>query len=158
WIRPTGAACVIGVGGGRDIESALHFGHDSVFAVEINPLMNDMLRQVRSESPILSDPRVKVLVGDGRAVIAAHAPHCDTLQVSLVDTWAATGAGAFAHTEATLYTREAWSLLLQRVDPGGVLTFSRWYSPGKTSETARLLSLSVASLLERGVRDPAQHI
>jgi SAM-dependent methyltransferase len=158
WIRPTGPACVIGIGGGRDIESALYYGHDSVFAVEINPLMIDMLRQVAAESPILADPRVNIYIGDGRSVIASHAPHCQTLQVSLVDTWAATGAGAFAHTEATLYTREAWSLLLQRVDPGGVLTFSRWYSPGKTSETARLLALAVASLLERGVKNPADHI
>ena len=155
WIRPDGPACVIGVGGGRDIESALYFGHDSVFAVEINPLMIDMLRQVRAESPILDDPRVTVVVGDGRSVIAARAPRCRTLQASLVDTWAATGAGAFAHTEATLYTREAWALLLQRVAPDGVLTFSRWYSPGQTSETARLLALATASLLERRVERPA---
>jgi len=158
WIRPTGPACVIGVGGGRDIESALYFGHSSVFAVEINPLMIDMLHEVESQSPILSDPRVQVHVGDGRSVIAAQAPHCESLQVSLVDTWAATGAGAFAHTEATLYTREAWSLLLQRVDPGGVLTFSRWYSPSQTSETARLLALATGSLLERRVQNPADHI
>lgn len=158
WIRPTGPACVIGIGGGRDIESALYFGHDSVFAVEINPLMIDMLRKVQDEAPILKDPRVKIRIGDGRSVIAAEAPHCQTLQVSLVDTWAATGAGAFAHTEATLYTREAWQLLLQRVDPGGVLTFSRWYSPGQTSETARLLALATGSVLERGVKNPADHI
>jgi hypothetical protein len=78
--------------------------------------------------------------------------------VSLVDTWAATGAGAFAHTEATLYTQEAWSLLLQRVEPDGVLTFSRWYSPSQTSETARLLALAVASLLERNVARPEDQI
>jgi hypothetical protein len=76
----------------------------------------------------------------------------------VVDTWAATGAGAFAHTEATLYTREAWQLLLQRVDPSGVLTFSRWYSPGQMSETARLLALATGSLLERHVHNPAEHI
>jgi hypothetical protein len=66
--------------------------------------------------------------------------------------------GAFAHTEATLCTREAWSLFLRRVEPDGVLTFSRWYSPTQTSETARLLSLGVASLLERHVDEPEKHI
>lgn len=158
WIRPTGQACVIGVGGGRDIEGALEFGHSSVFAVEINPLMIAMLRELAAQSPILADERVKVVVGDGRSVMAAEAPHCETLQASLVDTWAATGAGAFAHTEATLYTREAWSLFLDRVSPSGVLTFSRWYSPGATSETARLLALAVGSLLERGVKNPEEHV
>jgi hypothetical protein len=158
WIRPDGRACVIGVGGGRDIESALYFGHSSVFAVEINPLLIRTLEHFRDESPIVSDPRVEIHVGDGRSVVAALAPHCRVLQGSLVDTWAATGAGAFAHTEATLYTREAWSVFLQRVEPDGVLTFSRWYSPSQTSETARLLSLGVASLLERHVEQPEKHI
>jgi hypothetical protein len=158
WIRPGGPACVIGAGGGRDVESALLFGHNSVFAVEINPLMIEMLERFRAESPILNDPRVKIYVGDGRSVITARAPRCRALQVSLVDTWAATGAGAFAHTEATLYTQEAWSLLLQRVEPDGVLTFSRWYSPSQTSETARLLALAVASLLERNVARPEDQI
>jgi hypothetical protein len=158
WIRPTGPACVIGVGGGRDIASALLAGHSSVFAAEINPLMVKMMRELAVDSPILTDPRVKIVVGDGRSVMAAEAPHCETLQASLVDTWAATGAGAFAHSEATLYTREAWSLFLDRVSPSGVLTFSRWYAPGRTSETARLLALSVASLLDRGVKNPEEHI
>ena len=158
WIRPDGRACVIGIGGGRDIESALYFGHSSVFAVEINPLMIRALKHVQSESPILADPRVEVHVGDGRSVIGALAPQCRVLQGALVDTWAATGAGAFAHTEATLYTREAWSLFLKRVEPDGVLTFSRWYSPNEPSETARLLSLGVASLLDRHVEEPEKHI
>src|SRR4029079_13633319 len=42
--------------------------------------------------------------------------------------------------------------------PDGVLTFSRWYSPGQTSEAARLLAVATASLLERHVQNPADHI
>jgi hypothetical protein len=80
------------------------------------------------------------------------------LQASLIDTWAATSAGAFAHTEATLYTREAWSLFLRRVEPEGILTFSRWYDPAHVSETARLISIAVASLLDRGVAHPRDHL
>ncbi len=157
WIRPDGQACVIGVGGGRDLAGALVFGHSSVLGVEINPLLVGMLRGIPTRSPILSDPRVTVHVGDGRSVIAALAPRCRTLQASLVDTWAATGAGAFAHTEATLYTRESWALLSRRVEPDGVLTFSRWYSPSQVSETARMVALAMATLLDRHVAIPSQH-
>ena len=157
WLRPDGPACVVGVGGGRDIASALLFGHSEVLGVEVNPLIVDMLRAMQAESPILADPRVKVVVGDGRSVLAQTAPRCRTLQASLVDTWAATGAGAFAHTEATLYTREAWSLFLERVAPDGLLTFSRWYAPAAASETSRLVALTVAALLDRGVANPSKH-
>lgn len=157
WIRRDGLACVIGVGGGRDLESALVFGHPQVLGVEINPLLVGMLHTIHRDSPVADDPRVTLVTGDGRSVLTQLAPHCSTLQASLIDTWAATGAGAFAHTEATLYTREAWALFLKRVEPDGVLTFSRWYSPTRVSETARLVSLTVTSLLDRGVANPPDH-
>ncbi len=157
-LRPNGTACVIGVGGGRDLESALIYGHDRVIGVEINPGMIRMLRRVAAQSPILNDPRVQVIEGDGRAVYSELREQCRVLQASLVDTWAATGAGAFAHTESTLYTREAWAIFLRRVEPDGILTFSRWYDPTRVSETSRLVSLAMASLVDRGVAQPRRHI
>ncbi len=157
-LRPHGTACVIGVGGGRDLISALVYGHDQVLGAEINPAILGMLRAVSNRSPILLDPRVHVVNADGRAAFAHTREHCEVLQASLVDTWAATSAGAFAHTEATLYTREAWAVFLDRVAPRGVLTFSRWYEPTQASETSRLVALAVASLLDRGVAHPRDHI
>ena len=156
-LRPGGTACVIGVGGGRDVVAALHYGHPRVFGIEINPAMVELLRWASRVSPIITDPRVQIVTGDGRAVLARTNVQCSVLQASLIDTWAATSAGAFAHTEATLYTREAWALFLRRVEPDGILTFSRWYSPDHVSETARLISLSMASLIDRGVANPRDH-
>lgn len=157
-LRPTGRSCVIGIGGGRDLLTALLYGHDEVWGIEINPSMVHMLESIQSFSPILADERVHVIVGDGRAELARSGLRCQVLQASLVDTWAATSAGAFAHTESTLYTREAWALFLDRVAPEGILTFSRWYEPTRVSETSRLLSLAVASLLDRGAANPRDHI
>ncbi len=157
-IRPEGTSCVMGVGGGRDLETALLVGHDRVRGFEINPAMVAMLHHVHATSPVLDDPRVKVTLGDARTELARSDVQCRVLQASLVDTWAATSAGAFAHTEATLYTLEAWSLFLRRVEPDGVLTFSRWYEPTKPSETSRLVALAVGALLQRGVARPREHI
>jgi hypothetical protein len=78
--------------------------------------------------------------------------------MSLIDTWAATGAGAFTLTENGLYTREAWRIFLDRLTPGGLFSVSRWFSPETISETSRLLALGVASLLDRGVRRPVNHV
>ena len=157
-LRPDGTSCVMGTGGGRDLETALLFGHDPVIGFEINPSMVALLRHVRVDSPILDDPRVKIVVGDARTELARTGVRCRVLQASLVDTWAATSAGAFAHTESTLYTLEAWSLFLRRVEPDGILTFSRWYDPTKPTETSRLVALAVGALLERGVSRPRDHI
>jgi hypothetical protein len=157
-LRPDGIACVMGTGGGRDLETALLFGHSRVLGFEINPSMVTMLRRVHAYSPIIDDPRVHIVIGDARSELARTDVHCRVLQASLVDTWAATSAGAFAHTESTLYTLEAWSLFLRRVEPDGVLTFSRWCEPTNPGETSRLVALAMGALLERGVAHPRDHV
>ena len=158
YLRPHGTACVIGVGGGRDIESALVFGHEQVVAAEINPDLVKALRQVHETVPVTDDPRVTLINGDGREVFARFKGKCSVIQASLVDTWAATTAGAFAHAEASLYTREAWSIFLDRLEPGGILTVSRWFTTNNPMESGRLVSLAMASLRDRGATDPAAHI
>ena len=76
--------------------------------------------------------------------------------MSMVDTWAATGAGAFSLSENGLYTVEGWRKFLGSLAPNGVFTVSRWYSPKDVDETGRLLSLAKATLLDMGVPDPRQ--
>jgi len=78
--------------------------------------------------------------------------------VSLIDTFAATAAGAFALTENSIYTVEAWKLFLDRLSPQGVLSFSRWYVPGMPSEVYRLTSLAATSLARSGAARPRQHL
>jgi hypothetical protein len=157
-LRPGGTACVIGVGGGGDILAALVHGHTDVLGVEVNPAIVRMMEEVAPQSPVLRDPRVHVVVGDGRTELARPGVSCRVLQATLVDTWAATTAGAFAHTETTLYTLEAWRTFLRRVEPDGIVTFSRWYDAPNIDETVRLVALAVAALLDRGVTHPRDHV
>jgi hypothetical protein len=158
WLRPGGLACVIGVGGGRDVLTALSVGHPRAVGIEINPGIGEMLEHVAPDSPLVRDPRFRLVIGDGRAELGRLGERCAVLQASLVDTWAATAAGAFAHSEATLYTREAWGLFLDRVEPDGVLTFSRWHVVGASAEVGRLVALASSALRDRGVREPWRHI
>jgi hypothetical protein len=48
--------------------------------------------------------------------------------------------------------------MLGRLSDRGILSVSRWFSPSDVSETSRLVSLGVATLVGMGVSDPAQHI
>ena len=78
-------------------------------------------------------------------------PRFDVIQMSLIDTWAATGAGAFTLSENGLYTVEGWRIFLDHLEPNGLFSVSRWYSPDALSETNRLISLAAMSLLRRGI-------
>jgi hypothetical protein len=78
--------------------------------------------------------------------------------MSLADTWAATGAGAFSLSENGLYTVEAWKIFLDRLGNNGVFTVSRWFNPDNPGETARIVSLAAAALISAGIKDPSSHI
>ena len=158
-IRQHGDVAIIGVGGGRDILSAIRGGSRSILGIDVNGIMIDLLQgSHRAFARIADRPEVTLVHDDGRAHLTRSARQFDVIQMSLVDTWAATGAGAFTLSENGLYTREAWRVFLDRLAPGGVLSVSRWFNPDNTSETNRLVGLGVAALLDRGVARPAEHI
>ena len=95
---------------------------------------------------------------EARSYIARQPERFDILQISLIDTWAATGAGAFVLSEHSLYTTEAWELFLDRLTPRGVLSVSRWYYETRPDEMYRVVSLAVAALAQRGVTRPGEHL
>ena len=154
-VRPTGPMAVIGVGGSRDIQAALTAGHPSVVGIELNGRILDVLRSpLGFQTGVATDAHVELVHDDGRSWMARSDRLFSVVQMSLIDTWAATGAGAHALGENGLYTVEAWRTFLAHLAPGGVFTVSRWFLGGSRDETARLLAVAVATLQERGAEHP----
>jgi spermidine synthase len=150
---PADKVLVIGPGGGRDVLHALESGARSVTGVEVNGLIADTIMHGKyrdASGGLYTDPRVKIVVDDGRSFVRRSDERYDIVQASLVDTWAATAAGAFALTENALYTREAFEDYLSHLTDRGALTITRWHT-GAHGETLRLLLLAAAALQERGV-------
>jgi hypothetical protein len=148
-------ALVIGPGGGRDLLSALVFGATHVDGVEINPIIvrDVMLGRFREYSGNLyADRRLSIHVDDGRSFVRRSTATYDVIQASLVDTWAATAAGAYTLTENSLYTAEAFGEYLDHLTDTGVLTITRWVFDG-----LRLVSLAQEACAARGL-DPARHL
>ncbi len=104
------------------------------------------------------DPKVKFVNDEARSYLARTDRRYDIIQISLIDTWAATSAGAFALSENTLYTTEAFDLFLDRLKPGGMLSVSRWYrtvGQDMPVETYRTAGLAARVLTDRGPPTPA---
>ncbi len=142
------SALVIGPGGGRDLATALVFGATHVDGVEINPIIADDVmrgRFLEFSGGIYTRPNVSVVVDDGRSFVRRSDRKYDVIQASLVDTWAATAAGAYTLTENTLYTVEAFNDYLDHLTDDGVLTITRWVFDG-----LRLVSLAQAAMESRG--------
>ena len=57
-------------------------------------------------------PGVRFVNDEARSFVARSPDRFGTIQISLIDTWAATAAGAFVLGENSLYTVEAWTTFL----------------------------------------------
>ncbi|MBL8705960.1 MAG: hypothetical protein JNM30_14000 [Rhodospirillales bacterium] len=159
--RNAGKAAVVGVGSGRDLLSAHLFGFRDIIGVELNPIFIDVLTKpelLRDYAGVAKLPGVRFVVDDGRSWFMRTSEKFDLVQMSMVDTFAATGTGAFSLSENGLYTVEGWKAFLAALKPDGLFTVSRWHSPTAPVEMGRVISLAVAALAELGVENPREHI
>src|SRR5207248_11202208 len=74
----------------------------------------------------------------------------DVIEMTLVDTWASTAAGAFALSENNLYTVEAFREYFEHLKPGGIIAITRWEF-AKPREAARVLTQAIEALLPTGI-------
>jgi len=154
-------SAVVGVGGGRDLLAAYLYGVGDITGIEVNPIFIDLHTRNPVYAPfsnLAAVPGVRLHIDDGRSWFAATKESFDLIQMSMIDTWAATGAGAFSLSENGLYTLEGWRAFVGRLTDHGVFTVSRWYSPGDVNESGRMVALAMAVMMDRGVTDPRQHI
>ncbi len=159
-IRPGAKTLVIGPGGGWDVTRALASGSHDVTGVEINPIIATTIMQ--EKFPDISHrlyfrPDVHIVIEDGRSFVRRSDQHFQVIQATLVDTWAATAAGAFALSENYLYTSDAFRDYLTHLTDDGIVVFTRWgFDPPR--ESLRLVSLAMAALGEIGESDPKSHL
>ncbi|MFH1278287.1 MAG: hypothetical protein ABIK65_07905 [Candidatus Eisenbacteria bacterium] len=151
---------IIGPGGGRDVLTALSFGYRDVTGVEINPAIIEAVRGPFGEysGRLYDRPEVTIVAAEGRSFARRSGEKFGIIQASLIDTWAATSAGAYVLSESNLYTKEAFVDFLGRLREDGILTMSRWFFKGRPIETLRLAGVAAAALEAMGVEDPARHI
>jgi hypothetical protein len=154
-------SAVIGVGGGRDLLSAFLFGVKDIIGVELNGIFIDLHLNhpfYSKYANLKAVPGLKLYVDDARSWFAATDDSFDLIQMSMIDTWAATGAGAFSLSENGLYTLEGWRAFTDRLTKNGLFTVSRWYNPGDVNESGRMVALALATMMDAGAAEPRRHV
>jgi spermidine synthase len=153
-VKPPADVAVVGVGGGRDILSGLFFGAKRIRGIEINPAIFEVLTDKFADfsGHLDRQPGVSLVNAEARSYINHSSERYDLVQISLIDTWAATAAGGLTLTENRLYTVEAWGDFYRALKPGGLLSVSRWFEPeGHRGEFYRLVAIAASALQRRGV-------
>ncbi len=158
-LRPHGDFAIIGPGGGVDVLRAVANGSPSVTGIEINPIIaTTIMRGCYADyaQHLYERPDVHIHVTDGRSYLRSTPQHFDVVQMTLVDTWASTAAGAFALSENNLYTVEAFREYFDHLNPGGMIAITRWEFR-HPREALRVVSVAIEALHQLGVTDPARN-
>lgn len=158
-LRPHGQFAIIGPGGGVDVLRAVANGSPNVTGIEINPIIATTIMRGRYADyaqHLYERPEVHIHVTDGRSYLRATPEQFDVVQMTLVDTWASTAAGAFALSENNLYTVEAFREYFDHLKPDGMIAITRWEFQ-HPREALRVVSVAMEALHSLGVANPARN-
>ena len=158
-LRPRGEFAIIGPGGGVDVLRAVANGSPSVTGIEINPIIATTIMRERYadySQHLYQRPDVHIHVTDGRSFLRSTPQQFDVVQMTLVDTWASTAAGAFALSENNLYTVEAFREYFNHLKPDGMIAITRWEFR-HPREALRVVAVAMEALHRLGIKDPAQN-
>ena len=158
-LRARGTAAIIGVGGGRDVLNCATNGFRRVVGIEVNnAIVNLTTRRLRAFSGFDKIPGFELHNEEGRSYLTRSGEKFDLIQASLVDTYAASAAGAMTLVENSLYTVDGWRVFYEHLRPGGIITFSRWDFGPEAAQTYRLVAVAWGMLLSEGVNDPSRNV
>jgi hypothetical protein len=158
-LRPHGTYAIIGPGGGVDVFRAVANGSPSITGIEINPIIANTVMRGRYADysyHLYDRPEVHIHVTDGRSFVRNSHQIFDVVQMTLVDTWASTAAGAFALSENSLYTTQAFREYFDHLRPDGMIAITRWEFR-RPREALRVVSVAMEALHQLGVANPSRN-
>ncbi|MBN1654019.1 MAG: hypothetical protein JXA30_09600 [Deltaproteobacteria bacterium] len=115
---------VIGVGGGSDVLTAMRYNANHVTGVELDPVTFDLIRDHLSEinrGGGFKRREIELVAAEGRHYVKKSRDRFDVIQITGVDTLAATNSGAYVFAENYLHTVEAFHEYLDHLEPKGIL-------------------------------------
>jgi spermidine synthase len=164
WYRPAGLAYVgkqhpkvliIGSGAGREVLEAQYFGASSITAVEINPIINDLVtkRMRRHWGGLFEQPGVRLVTEDGRSFVRRSKEKYDAIISVNTLSYAALSSGALSLSETYVLTVEAFEDYWNHLTPGGVLLVTR-----PSFQIPKLFATAHEMFDRMGLGSPAGHL
>ncbi|MBM4310786.1 MAG: hypothetical protein FJ119_07560 [Deltaproteobacteria bacterium] len=158
-LRNDADVLVIGTGGGQDVLNAYVNGNRNITAIEINPTIARLGRQVYRDfnGNLFGQKGINLIVDDGRNFVRTTPEIFDIILLSNADSGVASSSGAFTFVENSLYTAEAFRDYIEKLRDDGVLWINRWRFHGDL-ETLKIISSCLQALETLGIQNASQHI
>lgn len=143
----------VGPAGGEEILYALSHSPNSITAVELDPVIVDIVQNEYRDfiGGIYNKPNVKLINDEGRSYIRRSPQKYDIIQQINNASPVAIASGAVNLSETYLITIEAFHDYLDHLKEGGFIFIRRWGA-------IRLATVAARALRERGVENPEERI
>jgi len=117
---------IVGAGNGNDVAVALSRGAKSVDAVEIDPRIAEIGKERHPNQPY-SDPRVNLVIDDGRAFLQRTTKRYDLIIFALPDSLTLVSGNSSLRLESYLFTRQAIQVARSHLAQGGAFAMYNSY-------------------------------
>ena len=125
-VTPPQDVLIVGAGTGNDVAVALAEGVAHIDAVEIDPRLQELGREVHPNRPYYDD-RVNVHITDGRAFLEQTDAKYDLILFALPDSLTLLAGQSSVRLESFLFTREAIEAAREHLTEGGVFSMYNYY-------------------------------
>jgi hypothetical protein len=117
---------IVGAGTGNDVAYALSRGAKRIDAVEIDPRLHQLGKELHPDHPF-ADPRVHSHIDDGRAFLQRTNRHYDLILFALPDSITLVAGQSSLRLESYLFTKEAIETARDHLKPNGAFGMYNYY-------------------------------
>jgi len=152
-INPKGTYLIIGPAGGLEVFVALTYLPKMIYAVELDPVIVDVVKNRYSSfiGNLYRSRRVLLINDEGRSYIKRSKEKFDVIQEVNNCTPAAIASGVLNFSESYILTVEAFQDYWNHLNPGGIIAIHTWGS-------AKLLAMAKELLKRNGIKNPQDYI
>ncbi len=126
-LQPFNDALIVATGMGSDVAQALLYGAKSIDAVDIDPVILQLGRNLHPLQPY-QDPRVHMVCDDARHFFSQCHKQYDLVVFSHLDSQTVLGTSSSVRLDNYIYTQESIRKALSLVKPNGLLVLSFYAS------------------------------
>ncbi|MEK9136350.1 MAG: SAM-dependent methyltransferase, partial [Bacteroidota bacterium] len=151
--------CIIGVGSGSEVLTALASNPKSITGIEVDPALLSITKEYLERALTLHGfpGELHLIPSEGRGFLTRSGGQFDLIVIPLLESFSSGATGIYGINEDYLFTVESFSLMLSRLKTNGFLAITEWIKVPERS-VLRLIATLLEALEASGIKDPSQHL